>query len=699
MRRLIAALAVLCAAATARADAPADQVGARVIQSLVKIVAVCGDSGSARIGSGFVWGAQRQVVTDLHVVVGCTMPVSVLYFVRRPDGLGQTARPATVTRVLRAADLVLLTVTDPPDAPPLQIAPKPPAAEQQVAAWGFPLGVEAPIDTKLQVTFANDLFPQLASTLDDAARAELTELHFPALDSEVLHLSGPLQPGDSGAPVVDAAGDVVGIGSGGLQQGAASISWAMRARYLSLLAISTDAMPPAGTAGSLFAVVSRTVAAGQPTPPQGVRCGASTLTYRGKRSLAELTGAAGAEVPTAKLARLEAGAVPAATLFDVWVEPVSGAAAVVPHGAVLTAGDDFCHADAGPKVSLLIRLEPLPADPATPEWALAVAQRRFQALGLYARAVGSGLMFAHNLGRWKGESVANGALVRRVVQQTKEEDARVYRVDLEGRGVSLAEGAVVETREEQAPADTKAALAQALAAVALATFAPPDRTQAGAIAVAPTADDDADSVPATPGATLYPAVKCGVRFLLMSRVPTFGALAAGGPDAAAVASAVQQAAGVSADRIVPAQYDLWALDPLGIAVLVPRAMRLETATADACRFAAPGQSAARVAVLERTQTPLADVTALRDVLSAALGVTVDDLHPMTGAAPRAPVWQADGTNGAQTYRVVVGAQRRADRTVIEAAAAPADPASALWLASATAGVLLAPGVTQSLVVP
>jgi Trypsin-like peptidase domain len=697
MRRVIPALAFLLAAAgVALADTPPPDLGARVIRSLVKVAAVCGDQKSLRVASGFVWGEQHQIVTNLHVIVGCTMPVSVLYFVPDPNGGGmsQTVRAATVASVLRAADLVLLTVDKPPDAPSLQVATQSPVPEDEVQAFGFPLGIQAPVNTRLQVTFANDLFPQLSSTLDDAAREQLTKLQFPDLKSEVLHLSGPLQPGDSGAPVVNTAGEVVGIGSGGLQQGAASISWAMRARYLTELASSKDTtLPAAGHSGTLFAVMVQAQTTAKTEPPPGVQCGAFKLAFRGTRPLAELIETGGAALPTNTLAKLGEDPAVAASSFDIWIEPNSGAAAVVPQGASLVPDKSFCRVEVGPHVRLLVRLERLPDHPATPEWALSVAQRRFQALIRYSNEIKDGVGPAPNLIDWDTETVTNGALLFRGVRKARNGDARIYRADLDGRGVSLAEAAVIDIAEDQAPTETRLALARALNAVALATFAPPDRSQAGEKpSVVP---DDGEGGPGRP---IYPWTRCGVQFQLMSSVPTFAELLARRKDAATVATSVQQIADLSVDSIDQAQYDVWAQTPSGIATLVLRGFQVVPAkvAGDACLFKSLTDPNLAAAVIGIESKSMPDVAVLQDAITRALGAKIGDLQAMRDVVPNVTLWQATGTRNGHNVRIVMSLQRRGEWNVVYGISAADIAGLNRRLASSYGGVLLAPSVTDSL---
>jgi S1-C subfamily serine protease len=140
-------------------------------------------------GTGFAVSDKGHVVTNEHVVRSCRH-----LRVRRSD---ESASPATVIAASRKDDLALLK-TDPIGA----VAPFRPADRElrpgdQVIAFGFPLsGV-------------------LASS------GNLTLGHVAALagfgnDERFLQVSTPIQPGNSGGPLLDMNGRVVGITSGSL---------------------------------------------------------------------------------------------------------------------------------------------------------------------------------------------------------------------------------------------------------------------------------------------------------------------------------------------------------------------------------------------------------------------------------------------------------------------------------------------------
>jgi hypothetical protein len=55
------------------------------------------------------------------------------------------------------------------------------------------------------------------------------------LDIHLFRYNGNLLPSNSGAPIFNKQGKLVGIGNGGLEKGTVNISWAIPAKYISEL--------------------------------------------------------------------------------------------------------------------------------------------------------------------------------------------------------------------------------------------------------------------------------------------------------------------------------------------------------------------------------------------------------------------------------------------------------------------------------
>lgn len=338
MRKLIlAALAlVLPDSAFAQPSDPSSMLS-RAAPAVVQILGSgCSGEGRERAGSGFAWEKPGRVVTALHVVTGCTS-VTVRY-----QGIGE--RTATVERTLVARDLVLLEVQDAPDLQPLAITADVPPVNAQVWVYGYGGGRATREDRLLRVTDANRETPLLSQAVDDSARRELQTLRSPLLDTEVLRVEGNLVPGDSGAPVLDSSGQVVAVGSGGLQRGTIGAGWAVRARYVAELATSEENAegPAAGSAGVLYALVNPGIGA-------EATCGGITFHRTRNIQLGDLVKttddplglmqlAAGLGQPQESIATLR---------FDIWTDAASGGAVAVPEGAALSPDGDRCRAPLG----------------------------------------------------------------------------------------------------------------------------------------------------------------------------------------------------------------------------------------------------------------------------------------------------------------------------------------------------------------
>lgn len=359
-----AALVVLAAPAAAK---PAASVLAADAPAIVRIVASDCGADAARSGSGFAWQTPGQIVTALHVVAGCDA-LGVDY-----EGVGE--RPARVQRILRAADLVLLSVAEPPPVAPLTASFRVPVGAT-VVVYGYALGEPTPEERPLYVTSASIQAPLLSDAVNQEARDELRSLGAPALETEVLRVDGNLLPGHSGAPVLDDDGQVIGIGSGGLQRGTVGVGWAIRAHYLSDLAdaptVADGTAPPLGNVANAPGYATVSPRAG----PSGVHCGeldfVRTRTGLSLGTLVESSDdqrgfeqiAATADRPWDVLAAIQ---------FDIWTEASSGAGVAVPTGGELRPAPLGCTANwENGVVSLSITGAVLP-DPGDWQW-LAAAQ-------------------------------------------------------------------------------------------------------------------------------------------------------------------------------------------------------------------------------------------------------------------------------------------------------------------------------------
>lgn len=166
------------------AESGLSQEAAQTIsQSIVKVVGeACG-----RIQEGTGWVVEPGVVvTNAHVVAG--EPETVL---QRQDG---SEVPATLVAFDPERDLAVLSAPD-LDRPALPVADS--AVEQRGAVFGHPGGGPlelSPFETRQRI---------------DAVGTDIYGA--PGTERDVLVLASDLAPGDSGSPLVDTAGQVVGV--------------------------------------------------------------------------------------------------------------------------------------------------------------------------------------------------------------------------------------------------------------------------------------------------------------------------------------------------------------------------------------------------------------------------------------------------------------------------------------------------------
>jgi len=133
-------------------------------------------------GTGF-FVAPNRVVTNNHVVSGCTKDIHVRY----PNGRAYTA---TISGRDATNDLVLL-YTDMDNLSTAAFYPRPRVGDQ-VASYGFPRS-------------------DILSSSGNCTVGNVTSLTGPRDDTRFLQMSAPIQPGNSGGALLDMSGSVVGV--------------------------------------------------------------------------------------------------------------------------------------------------------------------------------------------------------------------------------------------------------------------------------------------------------------------------------------------------------------------------------------------------------------------------------------------------------------------------------------------------------
>jgi hypothetical protein len=175
------------------------------------------------VGTGFIWREQNSVITALHLVAGCG---AILVYSEKVQGAEISAQ---IVKILKGADLAILRLNTPIKVIPLSRHSKPPPAFTTVYSFGYPLGIPNLTSTVLSVRFGGR---KLREIVPDRVRSELEAAGSPDIDLNILHLQGPLQPGTSGSPILNDAGEVIAVVDGGLAAGAASASFAIPATYI-----------------------------------------------------------------------------------------------------------------------------------------------------------------------------------------------------------------------------------------------------------------------------------------------------------------------------------------------------------------------------------------------------------------------------------------------------------------------------------
>jgi S1-C subfamily serine protease len=143
-----------------------------------------GGRGAASSGTGFVVGAGR-VLTNHHVAQGCAE-----VRVRTPDGRNLAATLAVSDP---ERDLALLTVAGGDPGPPLRFRSGPELRRGEgVVTYGFPLA-------------------GLLSSGPTLTTGEVSALAGLRDNPRQIQISAPVQPGNSGGPLLDGGGNVVGV--------------------------------------------------------------------------------------------------------------------------------------------------------------------------------------------------------------------------------------------------------------------------------------------------------------------------------------------------------------------------------------------------------------------------------------------------------------------------------------------------------
>ncbi|MHC3438155.1 S1C family serine protease [Natrialbaceae archaeon A-gly3] len=169
------------------------------LDSVVTVRVFDGQDAELVLGSGWVYdlnGSTADIVTNWHVVAraaGADVRFAQGDWRAAPEGVGFD--PYSDLAVIRAEDV-------PEYVEPLSVVETPPEQGDAVAALGAPLGLESTITTGT------------VSAVDRATTVGFEEFQYTV--PSTIQTDAATNPGNSGGPLVDCDGDVVGVNFAGV---------------------------------------------------------------------------------------------------------------------------------------------------------------------------------------------------------------------------------------------------------------------------------------------------------------------------------------------------------------------------------------------------------------------------------------------------------------------------------------------------
>ena len=164
-------------------------VNIRAQQSVSGLFSRVSSERTAGTGTGFVWDLDGHVVTNYHVVARATAGVQVAF----SDG---TTSPATVVGFSQAKDLAVLQVESLPED--LDLIPVGSSGDlrvgQSVHAIGNPFGLDQSLSRGVISALGREIQSLRGTTIHD-----------------VIQTDAAVNPGNSGGPLLDSAGRLIGV--------------------------------------------------------------------------------------------------------------------------------------------------------------------------------------------------------------------------------------------------------------------------------------------------------------------------------------------------------------------------------------------------------------------------------------------------------------------------------------------------------
>jgi S1-C subfamily serine protease len=182
----------------------------------------CRNKPAERTLTGFRVKGQIGIVTALHGVAGCP----VINAQQTPGGPGPFNQ-LIIGKVDIARDVALLwsKELDALPADGLEAVADPQVSDyRDVEVIGYPYDVYRQKPT-LEVTIVETT--ELGDLVPLKSIPALVDRDSPAVDVRMLSVQAHLVPGHSGAPLLNGAGHVIGVGNGGLDLGRVEMGWAI----------------------------------------------------------------------------------------------------------------------------------------------------------------------------------------------------------------------------------------------------------------------------------------------------------------------------------------------------------------------------------------------------------------------------------------------------------------------------------------